>query len=70
MRDKGNIYLHIIDESDNRIIGKKLVSSVPRPNDELRMGGEIYYKVNRVVWVYDELDNPFERVNIGAELAT
>lgn len=72
VENKGNIYLHVIDEGTDKIIMKRLVASVPRPNDEIRIGGagnERYYKITRVVWVFDE-DNPWQRVNIGAELCT
>ena len=71
MREKGNIYIHFIEESADHVLCKRLVSSVPRTGDEMRFGGEgseKYYKITRVVWVYDEPTNPFERVNIGVEL--
>jgi hypothetical protein len=67
----GNIYAHFIGEINNKQLFKRLITHVPRPNDEIRMGGEgneKYYKVTRVIWVYDEPDNPYERVNIGVEL--
>jgi len=73
MKDAGNIYIHFIDEDDDHVISKKLVSAVPRAGDDIRLGGEgkeQYWKVTRVVWVYDEPSNPFERVNIGVELDT
>lgn len=68
MKDKGNIYIHFIMENDDKVLIKHLASSVPRAGDEIRIGGEDndrYYKVTRVVWVYDEPDFPYERVNIG-----
>jgi len=68
MRDKGNIYIHIIEEGDSHVLSKRLVSSVPRPGDEIRFsveGKEQFYEVTRVVWVYDEPEHPFDRVNIG-----
>lgn len=70
--ESGNIYLHVIDEDDDTIIMKRLVASVPRPNDEIRVGGEgneRYYKITRVVWVFDE-NSPWQRVNIGAKATT
>lgn len=72
-KEKGSIYLHIINESDDHILNKILVSAVPRAGDELRLGGrgkERYYKVTRLVWVYDEPETPFERVNVGVKLVT
>jgi hypothetical protein len=71
MRDKGNTYIHVIEEGTGVKLLRRLVTCVPRPGDEFRIGGpggEKYYKVTRVIWVYDEPDNPFQRVNIGAEL--
>jgi hypothetical protein len=68
MRDSGNTYIHFIEEDGDCILSKRLVHSVPRVDDEIRIGGEgkaLFYKVTRVVWIYDEPDNPFERVNIG-----
>lgn len=72
MRDKGNIYIHFIEENGDHVLSKRLVSSVPQSGDEIRLGGEgneQYYKVTRLVWVYDEPENPFERLNIGVELS-
>lgn len=62
------IYIHFINESDNLIISKELAGAVPRVRDEVRFGGkdnEQIFTVTRVVWVYDEPDNPYQRVNIG-----
>ena len=69
MKEK-NILLHIINDNNDKIIGKPLVLAVPRIGDEIRLGGEgaeRYYKVILVVWIYDELESPFERVNIGVD---
>ena len=66
---KGNIYLHIIeDDKRNQVLIKILVSVVPRVGDDIRTGGEgneKFYTVTHVVWVYDEYDSPYERVNVG-----
>ena len=64
----GNTLLHIVEEKENLLISKKLVYNVPRIGDELRLGGmlaEKFYKVIQVLWVYDEPESPYERVNIG-----
>ncbi len=61
--------LHIIDVDDSSIY-RALSSKVPRVGDEIRLGGEgseRYYEVLAVIWVYDEPDCPYERVNIGVE---
>ena len=71
MRDSGNIYIHVIEEGTGKQLLRRLVSSVQWPGDEFRIGGpghERYYRVTRVIWVFDEPDSPYERANIGAEL--
>jgi hypothetical protein len=65
MRNSGNIYMHVIAEDGDRVLDKIRASQVPRPDDVLRLGRDRYFRVTRVVWVYDEDDCPFERVNIG-----
>ena len=71
MRNSGNIYIHVVDEKTGTQLMRRLVTCAPQAGDELRMGGEgseKYYKVTRVIWVFDEPDSPYERANIGAEL--
>ena len=71
MRDKGNIYIHIIVAESGQMLSKNIVSMVPSVGDEMRLGGkenEQYYKVNRVVWVYDEPESPWERANVGVDM--
>jgi hypothetical protein len=66
MNNKANIQIHIV--CDNKEIAREWVCHVPRLGDEIRLGGpddERFYAVERIVWVYDEKDNPFDRVNIG-----
>jgi len=61
---------HFINAEDDNIIMKRNISVVPRVDDEMRFGGrgnEKYYRVSKVVFVYDE---PVDRVNIGCELIT
>jgi hypothetical protein len=65
-----NILIHIIDNSDDQVMIKKMVSAVPREGDEVRLlwkGHVHYFKVMLVVWVYDEPGCPFDRVNIDVE---
>jgi hypothetical protein len=61
------VKIHFIEHGDE-ILAKPLADHVPRVGDEVRFGGagnEKYYTVDLVVWVYDEPDTPFDRVNIG-----
>jgi hypothetical protein len=73
MIDKKNISIHFIEEGKDHVVSKQLTSKVPRSGDEIRLGGkdrERFYKITRVIWIYDEPDSPFERINIGIELST
>ena len=68
MNREPTIQIHFIDEKNNGIVLKQLARHVPRVGDEIRFGGEgneKYYRVMRVIWVYDEREVPAERVNIG-----
>lgn len=49
--EKGVMYCH-------------LISFAPRVGDELRFAGEKYFTVVRLVWVYDEPEAQFSRLNI------
>lgn len=42
------------------------LNNVPRVNDEIRMWGDKFYKVLRIVWCYDE-NHYEERANIELE---
>ena len=73
MREKGKIFVHFIEECNDCILSKRLLSRVPRVGDELRLGwegNEQYYKITRVTWVYHGPGNLFERVDIGIVLST
>lgn len=73
MNVNADIKVHLIDNRDNRVLLRKVVSHAPRIGDEVRLGGEgteKYYRVILVVWVYDEPDCPFDRVNVGVELCS
>jgi hypothetical protein len=58
------IKAHFIHEKDG-LIHKSLIEHAPEVGDELRFPGEKYYKVTRKVWVYDEPEAGFSRLNIG-----
>ena len=49
---------------------KENVSNVPRVGDELRFQRDKFFRVTRVIWVYDESDNWWDgaRANIGMEI--
>lgn len=62
--------VHFIGEESGQLHSKNIVSNVPRTRDEVRFGGvgnEEIFVVTRIVWVYDEPDNPYHRVNVGIE---
>jgi len=46
------------------VISQMQAFGVPRVGDEIRLIGDRFYKVNLVVWVYDEPECPMQRVNI------
>lgn len=51
------------------MVAMEYACHVPRVDDEIRTGGECnekYYRVTRVVWVYDEeMPANYDRVNVG-----
>ncbi|MCW8159039.1 hypothetical protein D7243_23000 [Stutzerimonas stutzeri] len=55
---------HFIHE-EKGMIAKRTIDHVPMVGDEIRLSGNRYYKVTRRIWVYDEEDHPFQRINIG-----
>ena len=55
---------HFIHE-ERGMIARLYLDFAPRVGDELRFQGEKYYKVSRIVWVYDEPESRMQRVNIG-----
>ena len=68
MRRESNIQIHFIDDKTDKIVLRQLACHVPRIADEIRFGGvgnERFYKVIRIVWVYDEKEWSGDRVNIG-----
>jgi hypothetical protein len=58
------IKAHFIHE-DTGLLGRRFIKFAPRVGDELRLTGGLYYTVTRLVWVYDEPESPFSRLNIG-----
>lgn len=64
---KNEAYAHILHVDRGIMLARKTLSFVPRVGDEIRLAEDKYYKVTLVVWVYDEPDRPYQRVNIGVE---
>ena len=61
--------IHFID-NEGRLHMKRIEDIPPSVGDEIRVGGESnerYYKITQRVWVYDEPEFPFNRVNVGIE---
>lgn len=63
MRETDSIRIHFIENDAH--ISKVFTSHVPRVGDEIRLSKDKFFRVIRVVWVYDEPEFPFERVNVG-----
>ena len=47
------------------VLYRRQIRFAPRVGDELRFAGERYFTVIRLVWVYDEPEAEFSRLNIG-----
>lgn len=60
------IAAHFI-HSTRGVLYKPLVEFAPRVGDELRFAGDKYFRVVRLVWVYDEPEAQFTRLNIQIE---
>ncbi len=72
MKYNGTIFIQFIEEGSDHILSERLVSNTPNRGDLLRFGGEgneLIYKVTRIIWIYDEPNNSYERVNVGIELS-
>ena len=62
------VCIHFIEEDADKIFSRQLTNYVPRVGDEVRFfadGYVTFFKLTRVVWVYDELESIYQRVNIG-----
>lgn len=49
------------------LLYKRQIQFAPRVGDELRFAEELFYKVVRLVWIYDEPEAQFSRLNIEIE---
>jgi len=69
--EKRRYYIHYICEKDGLLLFKSNEELPPSAGDEMRIDGKSgteVYKITRRVWVYDEPECPFNRVNVGVEL--
>ncbi len=60
------IKAHFIHE-DRGVISKRQIEFAPAVGDELRFEGDRFYVVTRKVWIYDEPEAQFSRLNIGVQ---
>jgi hypothetical protein len=58
------IKAHFI-HTDKGVMHKAQIEHAPSVGDELRFSGERYYKVTLLVWVFDEPEAQFTRLNVG-----
>lgn len=49
---------------DQKHWATRFLYNVPRVGDELRFSGDLFFKVQRIVWPMDEEKNRHERCNI------
>lgn len=63
------VKIHFIDEDSSKIVLYETASHVPRAGDEVRLEGEVFYTVTRVVWCMDE-PTALERMraNVGLRM--
>lgn len=54
---------------DGGLLYKNLIAFAPRVGDELRFSGEKFYTVVKLVWIYDEPEAKFSRLNVGIKEA-
>jgi hypothetical protein len=59
------ILIHFIAGKNGELIATRQAINVPRVGDQVRLPGNKFYKVDMVVWVYDEPESLYHRVNIG-----
>ena len=60
------IQVHFIEEPTQRMWALRTLNTPPSVGDELRFHDGRFFKVTRLVWVYDE-QGPHERLNVGME---
>lgn len=68
MNLESKVNIHFIVK--NKLKYTKIVEHVPKKGDEVRFNVDEFYEVVRVVWVYDEPNEPWSRANIELVLLT
>ena len=64
---KEKLQIHIIEVESEKMLARPIMYHCPSVGDELRLSEKHYFKVTCVVWVLDENESLFTRVNIGVE---
>lgn len=64
---KEKLHMHIIEVKSGKQLSRPIMHHCPSVGDEFRLGEKMYFKVECVVWVLDEDDSPYTRVNVGVE---
>lgn len=62
------ISAHFI-HAERGLIHRHLISFAPRVGDELRFAEDKFFTVVRLVWVYDEPEAKFTRLNVEVKEA-
>lgn len=60
--DRSTIQIHFILR--NKLYAVKYACHTPYVDDEIRLSDGKFYRVKRLVWVYDEPECYYDRVNI------
>lgn len=63
MDSKTKLRIHFM--CGNKRVGDKVSYFAPRVGDEIRLPIDNFYKVERLVWVFDEDDNIYSRLNVA-----
>jgi hypothetical protein len=64
---KEKLHIHIIEIKSGKHLARPIMHHCPSVGDELRLGEKKYFKVVLRIWVFDEEESPFTRINIGVE---
>ena len=62
---KEKIKAHFIDIETDEMVRQYVIYFPPRVGDELRFSEKSFYLVETLIWVFDEPEQPYQRLNIG-----
>ena len=62
---KKEVYVHFIN--NKKVVKRVVIRHIPRVGDTLRFGEFDFFIVKTIVWIYDEEDSLYTRVNIKIE---